>query len=74
MHQIKNSKRDVMVGGAAAFLVIALLAAATGHSGLAAMAVNIAWILFLCRLLFAAVFHILGESPRQRHGSRDAAR
>ena len=57
-----------MFGGAAAFLVIALLAAATGHAGIAGMSFNIAWILFLFGLVFAAVFSFSeGRGRSSRH-------
>jgi uncharacterized membrane protein YtjA (UPF0391 family) len=57
-----------MFGGAAAFLVIALVAAATGHAGIAGMSFNIAWILFLFGLVFAAVFSFSeGRGRSSRH-------
>jgi len=57
-----------MFGGAAAFLVIALVAAVTGYSGIAGMSFNIAWILFLFGLVFAAVFsYSEGRGRSSRH-------
>lgn len=57
-----------MFGGAAAFLVIALMAAAMGHAGLAGMSFNIAWILFLFGLVFAAIFALSeGRGQGSRH-------
>ena len=50
-----------MFGGAAACLFIALVAAAMGYAGIAGMSFNIAWILFLFGLVFAAVFALSGE-------------
>ena len=57
-----------MFGGAAAFLGIAVMAALMGYSGLAAMSMNIAWILFLFGLVFAAFFSISGQATRQESG------
>jgi uncharacterized membrane protein YtjA (UPF0391 family) len=57
-----------MFGGAAAFLGIALVAALLGYSGFAAMLMNIAWILFLFGLVFAALFSIYGQAARQESG------
>ena len=57
-----------MFGAAAAFFGIALLAALMGYSGFAAMLLNIAWILFLFGLVFAALFSIYGQAPRQESG------
>jgi uncharacterized membrane protein YtjA (UPF0391 family) len=56
-----------MFGGAAAFLVIALVAAAVGYAGIAAMSFSIAWILFLFGLVFAAVFTLCGGKGRSSH-------
>ena len=50
-----------MFSWAVTFLVIALIAAVLGFSGLAGTAVNIAWILFVVGLIFAVVFFILGR-------------
>jgi uncharacterized membrane protein YtjA (UPF0391 family) len=44
-----------MFGGAAAFLAMALVAAVV-DPGIAGMAFNIAWILFLFGLVFEALF------------------
>lgn len=57
-----------MFGGAAAFFVIAVIAAVAGYSGLAAMSMNIAWILFLFGLVFAALFFISGHAARHESG------
>jgi uncharacterized membrane protein YtjA (UPF0391 family) len=51
----QKSRRNLMFGGAAAFLVIALVAAVV-DPGIAGMAFNIAWILFLFGLVFEALF------------------
>ena len=50
-----------MFSWAVTFLVIALIAAVLGFSGLAGTAVNIAWILFVVGLIFAVVFFIIGR-------------
>jgi uncharacterized membrane protein YtjA (UPF0391 family) len=60
-----------MFGGAAGFLVIALVAAAVGYAGIATMSFSIAWILFLFGLVFAAVFTLSGGRGRNsRYGLR----
>lgn len=51
---------------AAVFLVIALVAAVLGFSGIAGGAAQIAWILFVVGLIFAVVFFIMGRTPRAR--------
>jgi uncharacterized membrane protein YtjA (UPF0391 family) len=50
-----------MFSWAIVFLVIALIAAVFGFSGLAGTAVNIAWILFVVGLIFAVVFMVMGR-------------
>jgi uncharacterized membrane protein YtjA (UPF0391 family) len=50
-----------MIGWAATFLVIALIAAVLGFSGIAGVATNIAWILFVVGLILAIVFALLGR-------------
>jgi uncharacterized membrane protein YtjA (UPF0391 family) len=55
-----------MFGAAAAFLVIALVAAAMGSPGVAGMLINIAWILFLFGVIFAALLPASGERTRPR--------
>ena len=65
-HKQKESEgKDPMFGGAAAFFGVALMAALMGYSGFAAMFMNIAWILFLFGLVFAALFSIYGHETRQ---------
>ena len=46
---------------AVVFLVVALLAAVFGFTGLAGTAVNIAWILVVVGLIFAVVFALVGR-------------
>ncbi len=53
-----------MFGWAITFLIVALIAAALGFSGIAGTAVNIAWILFVVGLILAIVFLVLGRRPR----------
>ncbi len=50
-----------MIGWAATFLVIALVAAVLGFSGIAGVATNIAWLLFVVGLILAIVFALLGR-------------
>ncbi|WP_119631067.1 DUF1328 domain-containing protein [Methylocaldum marinum] len=52
-----------MIGWAVTFLVIALIAALLGFSGIAGTAVNIAWILFVVGLILALVFFLMGRRP-----------
>ena len=50
-----------MIGWAATFLIIALIAAVLGFSGIAGVATNIAWVLFVVGLILAIVFALLGR-------------
>ena len=50
-----------MFGWAATFLILAIVAAILGLTGIAGLATNIAWILFLVGLLFAALSLILAR-------------
>ena len=43
------------------FLVVALLAAVFGFTGLAGSAVNIAWVLVVVGLIFAIFFALMGR-------------
>lgn len=52
-----------MIGWAVTFLIIALIAAVLGFSGIAGTAVNIAWILFVVGLVLAVVFFLTGRRP-----------
>ncbi len=52
-----------MIGWAAVFLVLAIVAGLLGFSGIAGTAVNIAWILFVVGLIAAAVLFVLGRRP-----------
>lgn len=50
-----------MIGYAITFLIIALIAAVLGLSGIAGVATNIAWILFVVGLIIAIVFALAGR-------------
>lgn len=50
-----------MIGWAATFLIVALVAAVLGFTGIAGVATNIAWILFVVGLILAIVFALLGR-------------
>ncbi len=50
-----------MFNWAIIFLVVALIAAVFGFSGIAGAATNIAWILFVVGLVLALVFFLTGR-------------
>lgn len=50
-----------MINWSITFLIIALIAAVLGFSGIAGTAVNIAWILFVVGLVLSLVFYITGR-------------
>lgn len=52
-----------MISWAITFLVIALIAAVLGFSGIAGTAVNIAWILVVVGIVLALVFSVMGRRP-----------
>jgi uncharacterized membrane protein YtjA (UPF0391 family) len=52
-----------MISWAVTFLVIALIAAVLGFSGIAGTAVNLAWICAIIGIILALVFGILGRRP-----------
>jgi uncharacterized membrane protein YtjA (UPF0391 family) len=52
-----------MISWAATFLILALVAAVLGLTGVAGIAVEIAWILFVVGLILAVVFAIAGRRP-----------
>lgn len=52
-----------MIYWAAVFLVIALVAAFLGFSGIAGLSMNIAWILFIVGLVLAVIFFLKGRRP-----------
>lgn len=53
-----------MFNWALTFLIIGLVAAVFGFSGIAGSATHIAWILFVVGLILAVVFAIMGRSPK----------
>jgi uncharacterized membrane protein YtjA (UPF0391 family) len=52
-----------MLSWAVTFLVIALIAALFGFTGIAGTAVNIAWILAVIGIVLAIVFFVMGRRP-----------
>lgn len=50
-----------MISWAATFLVLALIAAVLGLTGIAGLAANIAWTLFVVGVILAIVFALLGR-------------
>lgn len=52
-----------MIGWAVTFIVLALIAAVLGFSGIAEVAVNIAVILFLVGLVLAVLYMLTGRRP-----------
>jgi len=52
-----------MISWAVTFLVIALIAAVLGFSGIAGTAVNLAWICAIIGIILALVFGVLGRRP-----------
>ena len=53
-----------MFSWAITFLIIAIVAAVLGLSGVAGMSMQIAWILFVVGLIMAVVFFVMGRRPR----------
>ena len=56
-------RRITMLGWAATFLIIAIIAGVLGFTSIAGTAVNIAWILFVFGLILAVVFALIGRRP-----------
>jgi uncharacterized membrane protein YtjA (UPF0391 family) len=54
-------QEGTMIGYAITFLIVALVAAVLGFTGIAGVATNIAWILFVVGLILAIVFAIFGR-------------
>ena len=52
-----------MISWAVTFLVIALIAAVLGFSGIAGTAVNLAWIFAVIGIILALVFMVAGRRP-----------
>lgn len=53
-----------MISWALTFLIIGLIAAVFGFTGIAGAATNIAWILFVVGIVLAIVFAVMGRRPR----------
>lgn len=52
-----------MIGWALTFLIVAIVAAIFGFSGIAGAATNIAWILFVVGLILAVILALTGRRP-----------
>jgi len=52
-----------MISLAVTFLIIAIIAAIFGFSGIAGTATNLAWVLFVVGLILALVTFVLGRRP-----------
>ncbi len=52
-----------MISWAATFLILALIAAVLGLSGIAGIAMQISWILFVVGLTLAVIYAIRGRRP-----------
>lgn len=52
-----------MISWAISFLVIALIAAVLGFTGIAGAAIHIAWILVVVGVVLAIVFMLMGRRP-----------
>ena len=53
-----------MMSWALTFLIIAIIAALLGFTGIAGAATNIAWLLFVIGLIVALIFFLRGRAPR----------
>lgn len=53
-----------MISWAVTFLIIALIAGVLGLSGIAAAAVDIAWILFVVGLILSITFFVIGRGRK----------
>jgi uncharacterized membrane protein YtjA (UPF0391 family) len=59
-----NSDKEIsMLNWAVIFLVIAVVAAIFGFSGVAGAAANIAWILAVIGIVLAVAFFVMGRRP-----------
>ena len=52
-----------MISWAVTFLIIAIIAALLGFSGIAGTAVNIAWALAVIGIIVALLFMVIGRRP-----------
>jgi uncharacterized membrane protein YtjA (UPF0391 family) len=58
-----NHEESAMIGWAVTFLIVALVAAVLGFTGIAGAAVNIAWILAVIGIVLAIIFMVIGRRP-----------
>jgi uncharacterized membrane protein YtjA (UPF0391 family) len=56
-----SAKEKIVIGTTATFLIVAVVAALLGLSGVAGLATSIAWMLFVVGLILAVVFAVLGR-------------
>jgi uncharacterized membrane protein YtjA (UPF0391 family) len=54
----------IMFSWAITFLIVGLIAALLGFTGIAGTATHIAWILFVVGVILAVVFAVMGRRPR----------
>lgn len=59
-----NQEEMTMLHWALIFLIVGLVAAVFGFTGIAGAATNIAWILFVVGVILAIVFAITGRRSR----------
>ncbi len=62
IHWAESKEANVMLSWAVVFLVVALIAAVFGFSGIAGTATNIAWILFVVFLIVALISFLSGRT------------
>lgn len=60
---LNSTGETEMLNWAVIFLVIAVVAAIFGFSGIAGAAVNIAWILAVIGIILAIAFFVIGRRP-----------
>jgi uncharacterized membrane protein YtjA (UPF0391 family) len=58
-----SGKETNMIGWAVVFLIVAIVAGVLGATGVAAVASEIAWALFVVGLILAVIFFVLGRRP-----------
>jgi uncharacterized membrane protein YtjA (UPF0391 family) len=61
--RLNLDKEIYMLNWAVIFLVIAVVAAIFGFSGIAGAAANIAWILAVIGIILAVAFFVMGRRP-----------
>ena len=52
-----------MLSWAVVFLIVGLIAAVLGFTGVAGTAINIAWILAVVGIVLAIIFFLMGRTP-----------